>query len=347
MKRFSYWMLVPLLALIVGLIPSEQVIARPRHFSPNPAAQGLIDEVNALRATNGLPAYKVNPILMEVAQQHADYLATKGIITHFGADGSRPYQRAIDAGYAVGGDLSAGGNFGENIHSGANLSPIGIVTFWKGDAANLEIMLSPVFEDVGVGEATATGITFYVLVAGSEGDAIPTTSTASTNAIATTALSTPSALEFVIATAGGFGTPAIVVSLSTPQENGEIFHVVKKNEGLWSIALAYNTTVDDLKSLNGLATDEIFEGQKLLVFRPAPDTATPTLPAATATLGIPTSTPTLPASPTATSTATPIPTPPASRESSGLVVGGIVLAALFAAGLGAWLGRKKSIKGLE
>jgi len=345
MKRFSYWMLIPLLSLIVGLFPSEQVIARPEHFSPNHAAQGLIDEVNALRATNGLPAYKVNPILMDVAQRHADYLATKGIITHFGADGSRPYQRAIDAGYAVGGDLSSGGNFGENIHSGANLSPIGIVTFWKGDAANSETMLSPTFEDVGVGESTVTGITFYVLVAGSEGDAIPTT-TASTNAaaitgVATTALSTPSALEFVIATAGGFGTPAIVVSLSTPMENGEIFHVVKKGEGLWSIALAYNTTVEELKLLNRLATDEIFEGQKLLVFQPAPDTATPTLPAATATLGIPTSTPTVPATPTATLTPTPIPTPPASRQSGELMVGVIVLVALFAAGIGAWLGRKK------
>jgi LysM repeat protein len=346
MKRFSYWMLLPLLALIFGLIPSERVNARPEHFSPNPAVQGLIDEVNALRATNGLPLYKVNPILMDVAQRHADYLATKGIITHFGADGSRPYQRAVDAGYAVGGELSAGGNFAENVHSGANLSPIGIVTFWKGDTANSEAMLSATFEDIGVGEATATGITYYVLVAGSEGDAIPTTTTL-TNTIATTALSTPSALEFVIATAGGFGTPAIIVSLSTPLENGEIFHIVKKNEGLWSIALAYNTTVEELKSLNRLATDEIFEGQKLLVFQPAPNTATPTLPAATATLGIPTSTPTFPASPTATFTATPIPTPPASRESSGLVVGGIVLAALFAAGIGAWLGRKKSATGLE
>lgn len=343
-------MMIPLLALIVSLFPFEQVIAQPEYFSPNPVAQELIDEVNALRATNVLPAYKVDPILMKVAQAHADYLATKGIITHFSEDGTRAYQRAIAAGYPVAGDLSADGSFAENIHSGASLSAKGIVTFWKSDTANMETMLSQTYEDVGVGEATATGITYYVLVAGLKGDALSVTASV-TSAVTTPMQSgstaTPAALEFVIATAGGFGTPAIVVSLSTPLENGEIFHFVKKNEGLWSIALAYGTTVEQIKLLNGLATDEIFEGQKLLVFRPIPDTATPTPPEATATLGIPTSTPTLPASPTTTATSTPIPVAPVSRQSSGLVVGIIVLVALLAAGIGSWLGRNKPAKALD
>lgn len=336
MKRFAYWTLIPLLALIFGLFPSEQVIAQPDLFRPSLATQDLIDEVNALRVSNGLSPYKTNSILMSVAQSHADYLATKGIVTHFGEDGTRPYQRALAAGYSVAGDLSAGGFFAENVHSGSDLSAKGIVVFWQGDAANSETMLSPTFEDIGVGEATSTGITYYVLVAGLEGDTLVTSPVSTT-----TAITTPLASEFVIATAGGFGTPAIIVALSTPLANGEIFHIVKKNEGLWSIALAYNTTVEQLKMLNGLATDEIFEGQNLLVFRPIPDTATPTI-AVTATLGIPTSTPTRPITPTATSTFTPVPKPPTSLEGGGMAVGIIVLVALVAAGVGAWLGRKKS-----
>lgn len=335
MKRFSYWILTPLLALIVGLFPSEQAIARPWHFSSNLSAQGLVDEVNALRASNGLSPYKTNSILMTVAQSHADYLASKGVVTHFGEDGTRPYQRALAAGYSVAGDLSAGGSFAENIHSGSNLSPAGVVTFWQGDTANSETMLSAVYQDIGVGESIANGVTYYVLVAGSEGDALAPTATA-----------TLSSSVFVISTAGARATPEIVVFLSTPLENGEIFHVVKKNEGLWSLALAYSTTVEQIKLLNGLATDEIFEGQTLLVFRPAPDTATPTVEV-TATLGIPTSTPTIPVTQTAAPTSTPVPTPPTSRQSGGLVVGVIVLAALFAAGIGAWLGRKKSVAALE
>ncbi|MBE0669485.1 MAG: LysM peptidoglycan-binding domain-containing protein [Anaerolineales bacterium] len=330
MKRFAYWMLIPLLSLIVGLFPSEQVIARPALFSPNLSAQELINEVNALRSSNGLSPYKTNFILMGVAQNHADYLASQGIVTHFGADGSRPYQRAIAAGYSVAGDLSTGGSFAENIHSGSNLTPAGVVTFWQGDTVNLATMLSAEYQDVGVGEAVANGVTYYVLVAGSEG-----------NALVPTATATLSSSVFVISTAGARATPEIVVFLSTPLENGEIFHIVKKNEALWSIALAYGTTVEQLKALNGLVSDEIFEGQTLLVFRPIPDTATPTIEV-TATLGIPTSTATLPVTSTATSTPTPVPTAPVSRQSSGLVVGIIVFGALVAAGIGAWLGRKRN-----
>lgn len=329
-KRFVLWKLIPLLALIFGLFPPEQVVAQPRHFSPNSSAQELIDEVNALRASNGLTLYKVNSILMDVAQIHADYLADRGIITHFSENGNLPYQRALAAGYPVAGDLSSGGSFAEAIHSGANLSPAGAVTFWQADAANSDVMLSAVYEDIGVGVAVLNGITYYVLNAGLEGDAAISTATA-----------TLSSSVFVISTAGAFGTPAVLVSISTPLESGEIFHVVQKNEALWSIALAYDTTVDQLKFLNGLATDEIFEGQTLLVFRPIPDTVTPA-PTITATFGIPTSTPTKPVTPTKTATSTPVPVPPASRQSGGFAVGLIVLAAMAAAGIGAWLGRKKS-----
>lgn len=336
MNRFINWMLIPLLALTVSLIPFQKAIAQPGLFSPNASPQELIDEVNALRLSNDLPPYIRNPILMEIAQRHANYLAANALLTHFGEGGSRPHQRALDAGYAVAGDLSTGGLLAENIHSASNLSAAGVVTFWQSDTVTADAMLSSEFEDIGIGEAAQNGVTYYVLLAGKEGEAQR----------AATPTATLSSLEFVIATAGGFGTPAIVVSRSTPLENGEIFHIVKKNEGLWSIALAYNTTVEQLKLLNGLATDEIFEGQNLLVFRPVPDTATPT-PAATATMGIPTSTPTIPITPTVTSTPTPVPTPPASRESGQVVVGSIVLIALLAAAIGAWLGKKKPEKAVD
>ncbi len=134
-------------------------------------------------------------------------------------------------------------------------------------------------------------------------------------------------------------TPTPIIT-STPLENGEVYHIVQKHEALWSIAIAYNTTIEHLKLLNGLSTDEIFEGQKLLVFKPEPETATPTK-TITATLGIPTSTAARPVAPTITSTPTPMPTPPSTLQSGGVVLGLIVLIALLAAGLGSWLGGKK------
>ena len=134
-------------------------------------------------------------------------------------------------------------------------------------------------------------------------------------------------------------TPTPIIT-STPLENGDVYHVVQSNEALWSIAIAYNTTIDTLKLLNGLSTDEIFAGQKLLVFKHEPATLTPTK-VITATLGIPTSTATQPVTATYTFIPTPVPLSPSSLQGGGSVLGAIVLIAFLAAGLGSWLGRKR------
>jgi uncharacterized protein YkwD len=323
MKRFLFWMLTPLLFLTVSLLPSERVGAYLVQFSTNPSALEVIAEVNALRASNNLPPYQVDSTLMTIAQSHADYIAGTAIVTHFSADGKRPYQRAIAAGYSVTGDLLQGGSFSENIKSGAGLAASEVVGLWADDKVDSNTLLSPDFKDVGVGMAIVDGVTYYVLDAG-----------ASTSDSLDGATSTPTNTP---------GTPSALVVINTPLEDGTIYHQVQKDEGLWSIALAYDTTIEQIKLLNGLATDEIFIGQNLVVQRPEVKTATPQV-VATATFGIPTSTATRPVTPTATSTATPLPAPPASPQSAGIVVGAIIFAALLAAGLGAWLGKKKPEK---
>lgn len=337
MKRLLVGISVPLLFLTLCLLPSERALAWPGHLSPNPSALDLIAEVNALRASNNLSPYQVSAILMNMAQVHAEYIASTGVMTHFDANGLRPYQRAIEVGYAVAGDLSLGGFFDENLHSGVRLSPAGAVTFWKGDPSHLNTMLSADFKEVGAGMALANGVTYFVLDAGAENG---------TPAATSTSTATLSSSVAIISTAGAAGTPAVVVMISTPLDNEEVYHVVQKNEALWSIALAYNTTVEQLKLLNGLVTDEIFEGQSLLVQKPEPATATPS-PVITATFGIPTSTATKPVTPTTTAKLTPLPEAPASLQSGGLMVGAIVFIALLAAGLGSLLGRKKMDKELD
>jgi hypothetical protein len=128
---------------------------------------------------------------------------------------------------------------------------------------------------------------------------------------------------------------------NTPFASGEIYHVVQKNEALWSVAILYGTTIAELKALNGLAGDEIFEGQQLLIRRASTETPTPSPVPVTATLGLSTSTATQPVTPTITQTPTPLPTPPTSMQSGGMVVGGIILAALIAAGVVSLLGKRK------
>lgn len=313
--------------MMAGLLLPTNVLAQPAQYSANLSAAEVIAEVNALRASNGLPPYEVNSILMAIAQSHAEYMASSGVMTHYGADGSRPYQRAIAAGYSVAGDLSRGGFFSENIGSATSASAI--VENWQGDSLHLNTMISPDLKDVGVGVAIADGRTYYTLDAGLSTDALVVDSSAP---------STTGADPFAVATS----TSATLQPLttSTPEEDGTVYHVVQANEALWSIALAYDTTIAELKRLNRLATDEIFVGQKLMISQIEIDTPT-VEPSITVTLGIPTSTATFPVTATRTFTPTPIPTPPASRQSGGAVVGGILIVALIGAALGTWLGRRK------
>jgi len=320
MKRF--WILIPLLFLTLNLIPSEQAGARPAHFSPNLTASELIVEVNDLRAAKNLPPYKTNSILMTIAQSHADYIASVGVLTHFDANGAPPFRRAVTAGYSVAGDLSQGGLFFENIGFGPALTVSGMVSIWQADADDLKNLISADLKDVGAGVAVVGSVTYYVLDVGAS----------------TTDSATPSATVTPLT-----GTQPAAVVISTPLEDGRVYHVVRANEALWSIAISYNTTVENLKFLNRLATNDIYEGQKLLIREPEVKTATPTV-MVTATFGIPTSTATHPVTPTVTSTVTPLPAPPTSRQSGGIAAGGIILAALIAAGVGAWFGSKKSIR---
>ena len=320
MKTISYWIVTPLLLLTFILLPSIEADAQPQIFSPNRTAVELIEKVNALRTSNGLSPYSSNPILMKIAQDHADYIASTGVLTHFDEKGKRPYQRAIDAGYFVAGNLSAGGLLTEAIFSGSNVSDEDVISAWQSNKADTVALLSADYEDVGVGIAAANGVTYYVLIAGSENDS--DTSLSPTAGASSTA-------------PAGTGMP------NTPLPSGEIYHDVQKNEALWSIALLYGTTIAEIKLLNGLATDEIFEGQRLIIRRASTETPSPSPVPVTATLGIPTSTSTKPVTPTVTLTPTPLPAPPTTMQNGGLVVGGITLVALLAAGLISFLAKRK------
>ncbi|HET7142814.1 MAG TPA: CAP domain-containing protein, partial [Anaerolineales bacterium] len=287
-------------------------------------ALDIIAEVNALREIHNLPPFQTNPILTGIAQSHADYIASTGVLTHFSASGARPFQRAISAGYSVAGDLSDGGLFSENLLSGSNISASEVVGIWRDDFDQLTAMISPDLKDVGVGIASANGLTYYVLDAGASTDESLIDPTAETAGMVT---STP-------------GTQIAAIITSTPLENGEVYHEVRPKEALWNIAIAYDTSVEQIKLLNALATDEIFPGQRLLIKKPPGSTVTAAL-VITATFGIPTSTATHPITPTITFTSTPLPRSPVTLSGGGLELAVIVLCALIAAALGSWLGRKK------
>lgn len=143
---------------------------RPVAAQSGPAGE-IVSLVNGLRAAEGVPPYTVDPALIASAQRQADWNAANGFSSHTGEGGTTPNDRALAAGY--GGGLREWAT--ENTAQGTlpYVNPQWVVTLWQGDAVHLRAMLSPDFENVGVGYAEANGEAFYTLVAGWVADEPP------------------------------------------------------------------------------------------------------------------------------------------------------------------------------
>jgi len=323
MKKSAFTVFSLLCFLFFSFQPARAGgLARPQTGPVFTNPYALIDEVNALRAANGLAAYTISPILMTIAQQHAEYMSLNGV-SHFGAGGTRPSQRALNAGYPLAGDLSLGGFISENIIAGVNKTVQEAVLEWQGDAPHLNTMLSPNLTEIGAGVALVGDYVYYVIDC-----AHPTGSTLA----ASPGPTRPAGTSLPENTA----TPPLSTLVpSTPDPEGKVYHTVQKGETLWLIAVSYGVKVADLRRLNGLAEQaDIYPNMRLLVLElptPAPTlTVTPTIPP---TL---TQVPTWTSEPTAAlelPTSTPVKLA-ALEPASGLpVLGLIVVAALVLAGV--------------
>lgn len=144
-------------------VEKASALEQPAEPAATPTPQALLNAVNALRASKGLPAYKEGALLRVIAQKHADYMAATGKIEHLSADGSRPFQRALTAGYPLAGDLTQGGFLAENIIAGPKLSPAAAVEKWLGDAPHTNTMLSENFLEMGAGVAVVGDTIYYCM----------------------------------------------------------------------------------------------------------------------------------------------------------------------------------------
>ena len=238
-----------------NIFPSQQAVR------VSSSSLELINAVNSLRISNGLPAYQVNQILMYVAQNHSDYQASIGIVTHYGADGSRPFQRALSAGYSVAGDLSMGGFFSENIIAGKNFSASDAVNSWQLDFSHLNTMLSSSHQDIGAGVTIVGDMIYYTIDVG----------------LSTLSGSIPTQNGNIIPTY----SPGLVrkIITSTPGNDGSVYHIVEIGETIWSIAQVYNISQEVLIRMNSLDDNYIYVGDKLII---QPQfTSTPTIPTST------------------------------------------------------------------
>jgi uncharacterized protein YkwD len=120
-------------------VPASTVLPTPA----NACGQGLIPLINQVRAENGLPPVTENPLLDSDAQQYADFIASRSILSHT-ADGRTLDMRAEAAGYTGWKAL------GENLAGGYD-TPEQAVTAWLASPGHHDIIMSPSYTETGVG----------------------------------------------------------------------------------------------------------------------------------------------------------------------------------------------------
>ncbi len=282
MKRFLATLAA--LATIVAILLLLFALKPPQPVEANSCAMELIRLVNQMRAQHGLPPYRVNPILMAVAQAHSDYQADTHTMTHIGPGGTHPRDRARAAGYGGGATVFVS----ENIAWGYTLSPAAVIQMWTEDQPHLNTMLGPNYRDVGAGCAKASdGATYYTLDAGYYiGEpSNPTSSNGKPYPTATVVL------------------PVAPYIRSTPRPDGAIIHIVRYGHTLYGISKVYGVPLKDLLKYNHLTLKStLYVGEKIIV---RPPQATPTF--------TPTATPKPTSTPTPTQTAMPTPSPSATK----------------------------------
>ncbi len=215
-------------------------------------AQGneILQLVNAVRAEYGLAPVAYNAQLAAAAQGHANFIATQGIYSHYGVNGSTWQDRAQAAGYP--------GWAGENLVGGTRLTPQQGVIWWRNSAVHFSNMLNPRWTEAGVGFAVGNGQNFYVMVFGTQSEGPP-----------------PQAERVV-------DVPFIVapITLAAPNPDGSIVHIVGEGHTFWAIAARYEVSIADLYLFNGLNEDTVLNPGDRLTIRladgqPPPPTPTP------------------------------------------------------------------------
>jgi len=339
-KHLIWTFPLALLTLTLSLLPPKEVAARPLPQDNQPTAAEVIEAVNQLRIANGMLPLNTHPVLMQVAQWEANAIAG-GAPGHTRPNGLTLGQWLLSLGYPLSGDLSLDGYRSENWIAASSAQEA--IERWLGDAPHTNTMLSPDRSDIGA--AIAVSDQTYIVIE--------------------TALQTTSgemqydayAVLTAIPQGGSSGSAGnlvpqyiIPVKRSTARPDGNVIHKVQYGQSLWSIAVTYNTTINQIRAWNNLGdSTEIYDGQVLLVqmgaTQPPPPTSTPL---ATVTPFLITATPTTSGNfPTVTKQPV-LPDPTmgeqtSSRSSPAALWAGIIIAVALAAGIfGTWVSSARS-----
>jgi LysM repeat protein len=325
LRKYLIWIFLLALFVLIFNLPLKEVSAQ----DSQPTAADVIQAVNTLRIANGLLPLNTHPVLMQVAAWEANAIAG-GAPGHTRPNGLTLGQWLLSLGYPLSGDLSLDGYRSENWVVAQTAQQA--IDTWLTDIPHMETMLSPDRSDIGAAVAVSDQIYLVLETAlqtnsgEMQYDAYP---------ILTEIASSGSSIS------GDSSVPQYIIPVarSTAHPDGYVWHKVQYGQSLWSIAVTYNSTIDQICAWNNLGeTTDIYDGQVLLVqikaTQPPPPTKTPLASATAFMIATPTNPslpPTLTAQPSATN---PVQASSPHVSKSGIWVGIILLVALAAGIIG-------------
>jgi uncharacterized protein YkwD len=118
----------------------------------------VIHLVNQERVSRGLHPLRLNNVLTNAARDHNQDMINNEFFDHLGSDGSWPWDRACNRGYAPygWGDCYVA----ENI-AGAQTTPAQVFNAWMNSPNHRDNMLDPDYREIGVGHATGGPLDQY------------------------------------------------------------------------------------------------------------------------------------------------------------------------------------------
>jgi LysM repeat protein len=219
----------------------------------------------------------MHAVLMEVAAEQANALAaSEGAIGHDRPCGMTLGQELLIKGFPLWGDLSQDGYRSENWVAASTAEDT--ISAWLSDDEHTNTMLSEFRSDIGAAVAVSDQI--YVVLetalrtrsgqmqspAFAILTSIPVTQAACMGQV------TPNA-------AGSISQYSVPVVVNTARPNGDVVHEVRYGQTLWSLAIEYKVSIEQIKRWNNLSDDTIIPGWKLLIQKnatqPPPATTTP------------------------------------------------------------------------
>jgi LysM repeat protein len=241
------------LLILLGLCFAVPQDAQAQSGTP----AGVLAEINAYRADNGLGPLVENQYLNIAAQNHANWMAEKMEFGHEGEGGGTYTDRALAAGYGEG----LGVRVTENWARGHQMTAYEVVhNSWKPSGIHNSQMLTTSYNEFGAGVALdGDGMTVYVVVFGivTGGDLAPVATLSE---------------EPTAAPVGPTPTPVPIsetITTATPNPNGSVVHVVTSGQALAAIADAYDIPLADLLTQNNLTEDSVIYPEQELLIVPA------------------------------------------------------------------------------